>query len=453
MNNKILTSVQTAAIKKAVGYLNRDLAKALPKLMNIVDLYDVNKAFTSQRKLFRSIIENTDSNWYKLIENICSGIDEGIRKAFFENFFINATVIGNQRHQELQEKYNCNIPWAILLDPTSACNLKCLGCWAADYGSKLSLSYETINSIIEQGKSLGTYMFIYSGGEPLIRKSDLIRLCEVHPDCMFLAFTNGTLIDEELAAEMLRVKNFIPAISIEGFEEATDSRRGQGTYKKVVRAMNILKQNRLAFGVSCCYTSQNTEDIGSEAFFDKMIELGAKFAWFFTYIPVGVDASPELIATACQRELMYEQVRKFRKSKPLFTMDFWNDGEYVNGCIAGGRNYLHINANGDIEPCAFIHYSDSNIHTDSLLQALQAPLFMQYKERQPFSPNLLRPCPLLDNPQALAAMVHNTNANSTDLYKNEDVDHLCAKCYAPAAAWQPIADRIWQNTCTKKQLS
>ena len=112
----------------------------------------------------------------------------------------------------------------------------------------------------------------------------------------------------------------------------------------------------------CCYTRANAEVIGSEEFIDSMIEWGAKFAWFFTYMPVGVNAVPDLIVTAEQREFMYHQIRKFRKTKPLFTMDFWNDGEYVSGCIAGGRYYLHINANGDIEPCAFIHYSDSNIH-------------------------------------------------------------------------------------------
>ena len=118
----------------------------------------------------------------------------------------------------------------------------------------------------------------------MVRKKDIIRLCEDHPDCVFSAFTNGTLIDEAFAEEMLRVKNFVPATSIEGFEEATDSRRGGGTYRKIIRAMNILKERKLPFGISCCYTSANAEVIGSEAYFDQMIEMGAKFAWFFTAI-------------------------------------------------------------------------------------------------------------------------------------------------------------------------
>ncbi|MDD3214901.1 MAG: radical SAM protein, partial [Eubacteriales bacterium] len=334
----------------------------------------------------------------------------------------------------------------VLMDPTSACNLHCTGCWAAEYGDKLNLSLAELDDIVNQATKLGTYFFIYSGGEPLVRKKDIITLCERHPDCAFLSFTNGTLIDEAFADEMLRVKNFVPAISVEGFEEATDSRRGKGTYAKVVKAMEILKRKKLAFGVSCCYTSQNVQDIGSDAYFDEMVRLGAKFMWLFTYIPVGIDAVPELIATAEQREFMYHQVRAFRSTKALFTMDFWNDGEYADGCIAGGRRYLHINANGDIEPCAFIHYSDSNIRQKTLLEAYKSPLFMQYYNNQPFNDNMLRPCPLLDNNGKLAEMVDASGAKSTDLQNPEDVHVLCAKCRHAAECWTPVSEKLWTES-------
>ena len=126
-----------------------------------------------------------------------------------------------------------------------------------------------------QGKELGVYMYIYTGGEPLVRKADLLRLCEMHPDCEFLSFTNGTLIDRDFCQELLRVKNFIPAISLEGFEEANDSRRGEGSYQKVGKAMELLREHGLPFGISTCYTSRNCSDVTSEAFFDFMIESGA----------------------------------------------------------------------------------------------------------------------------------------------------------------------------------
>ena len=181
----------------------------------------------------------------------------------------------------------------------------------------------------------------------------------------------------------------------------------------------------------------------SEEYFDQMIEWGAKFCWLFTYMPVGKDAVPELMVTADQRAFMYQQVRKFRDTKPLFTLDFWNDGEYAQGCVAGGRRYLHINANGDIEPCAFIHYSDSNIKDKTILEALQSPLFMAYHDSQPFNDNHLRPCPLLDNPEALRNMVDTTGAYSTDLQNPEDVHDLTAKCESASENWGTVADELW----------
>ena len=130
----------------------------------------------------------------------------------------------------------------------------------------------------------------------------MITLCERHPDCEFLSFTNGTLIDEAFCEELLRVKNFVPAISLEGFETANDGRRGEGVYGKVKHAMKLLKDHKLPFGISTCYTSANYQDITSEEFFDMMIEDGALFAWFFHYMPVGNDAVPELMPNPDQRE-------------------------------------------------------------------------------------------------------------------------------------------------------
>jgi len=436
-------AIGSAALKMAYRYLDSDPEKNAPKLMHLVEKLDADGSMQGQLSAVRKALEDKDGNWYRLIMSMWEDIDAGVRGAVFRNFVINATAVGGLRQQKMQQKYGCNVPWAILMDPTSACNLHCVGCWAAEYGNRMNMSLETLNDIVRQGKELGVYFYVLSGGEPLVRKKDVIRLCEMNPDCFFTAFTNGTLIDEEFADEMLRVKNFAPAISVEGFEAETDSRRGAGTFAHVMRAMEILKRKKLLFGASCCYTSENTASIGSEAFFDDLIHRGAKFIWLFTYMPVGKDAVPSLMASAEQREYMYHQVRAFRQTKPVFTMDFWNDGEYVKGCIAGGRRYLHINAGGDIEPCAFIHYADASVYTHTLLEALQSPLFMQYHKNQPFNENHLRPCPLLDNPEALARMVDASGAKSTDMIAPEDVHALCGKCARAAECWADTADRLW----------
>lgn len=453
-NKTIKENLEEFGLKKLFSYLDSDPDKNIPKALAWFDKMDRDNIVAGQRKAFHTVVDNPDNNWYRLIKDVLETVDPGVRNKLVENFMINATMTGGKRREKLENEKGIHIPWAILMDPTSACNLHCTGCWAADYGNKLNLDYDMLDNIVKQANETGTYFFVLSGGEPLVRKKDVIRLCEEHSDSEFLAFTNGTLIDEAFADEMLRVKNFIPAISIEGFEEATDSRRGKGTYQAVCRAMEILKRKKLAFGISCCYTSQNVDVIGSEEYIDDMIAKGAKFAWFFTYIPVGKEAVPELMVNPEQREFMYHQIRKFRETKSIFTMDFWNDGEYVQGCIAGGRFYLHINANGDIEPCAFIHYSNCNIHDTTLLEAYQSPLFREYQKGQPFNSNYLRPCPLLDNPEKLTHMVDEAKAHSTDLQSPEDVHDLTAKTEPVAAKWAVTADKIWSvshscNGCSK----
>ncbi|MCR3921972.1 MAG: radical SAM protein, partial [Firmicutes bacterium] len=361
------------------------------------------------------------------------------------NFFINASLVGLPTIEERRQQEGCNIPWAILMDPTAACNLKCKGCWAAEYNKIANLSYETIDRIVSEGKELGMYMYLFSGGEPFLRIDDIVKLARKHNDCIFLPFTNGTLIDEAVAEQLVTVGNIVPAISIEGFEVETDLRRGKNTFKKAIHAMDILHKYGVVFGFSTCYHSQNAQVVGSDDYVDFLIDKGCYFGWYFTYMPLGENADLSLLTTPEQRKYMYHQVRKFRAEKPIFLLDFWNDGEYVHGCIAGGRKYFHINANGDAEPCAFIHYSDRNINQSSLLEVLKSPLFQQYSQNQPFNDNHLRPCPLLDNPDKLRAMVQNTQASSTQMLDLEQVEALTDKCHEMAKAWAPVADEIWHT--------
>lgn len=445
----ISTSIKKLGIEQAINYLYKDPEKNLLTLMDWADKFCKGE-FSSQRKVIRHAIEEPNDPYYGFIRHMIQDVDHEVLSAIAVNFFINANLIGWPIEEEARQKYGCNIPWAILLDPTSACNLHCTGCWAAEYGNKLNLSLEEIDSIVEQGKKLGVYMYIYTGGEPLVRKADLIKICEKHNDCVFLTFTNGTLIDEKFADEMLRVKNLVPAISLEGDEAATDSRRGSGVFGKATHAMEILHRKKLLYGISSCYTSVNYKSITSEEYYQSLIDMGAYFIWYFHYMPVGNDAAPQLLPTPEQREYVYHQIRHLRATKPLFSMDFQNDAEFVGGCIAGGKRYLHINANGDVDPCVFIHYSNANIRSCTLLEALQSPIFMAYHDNMPFNDNMLRPCPMLENPEFIEKMVRETGAHSTDPMSPESVEHLCSKTCAYSKNWAATADKLWREEVKEK---
>ncbi|NLM65332.1 MAG: radical SAM protein [Firmicutes bacterium] len=438
-----MIGAERAAVDLMLSYLSTNPVEKLPLMLSLAERLDRGGLHRSQIRGIRKALLDEGSVWRTFVENLFRDVDLKIIKKGVSNFIVNATLQGSARMRAMEAERDINVPWAILMDPTSACNLSCKGCWAAEYDRHSNLSYEDMDSICRQGKELGIHFYIFSGGEPLVRANDIIRLCEAHQDCFFMAFTNGTLVTDELCEEMLRVGNFALALSIEGDEEATDMRRGKGTYRKVLEAMERLRRHKLLFGYSTCYHRYNTESVASDEFVDDMIARGCKFSWNFTYIPVGKGAPTDLLATAEQRAYMYRRIRHIRATKPIFAMDFWNDGEFSDGCIAGGRRYLHINANGDVEPCAFIHFSNVNIHDVTLLEALQSPLFMAYRKRHPFNQNHLRPCPLLDNPEMLRDMVKESRAVSTDMAEPDDVDELCGRTELAAKRWAEVADRLW----------
>ena len=264
-----------AAAEQALNYISGDPEENLPRLLKWAEELNRGGEWAPQMKVLRGVLEE-QGIWYQYVLDLFWDIDRDVLKTTF----IHAALLGYPKQRRLEEELDCNIPWTLLIDPTSACNLHCTGCWAAEYGNHLNLTYEELDHVI-------------------------------------------------------------------------------------------------------------------------------------------------------------------RQAKPLFTLDFWNDGEYAGGCLAGGRRYLHINANGDMEPCAFIHYSDSNIRNKKLLEALQSPLFLAYRRGQPFNENHLRPCPLLDNPGALTEAVQTAGAHSTDLQDPEEVTELSEKCRSAAMAWAPVADALW----------
>ena len=441
------------AFSKAIDVVLKDVDKnreeAIVKIVDLMQKYMGDEKLDLDYDNIRKMIRDKDGAFNKYINKVLDEIDPHVLKTAALNLGYEAFFHGTKTIRKMREVHQCNVPWLILMDPTSACNLHCTGCWAAEYGNKLNLTFDEMDNLIKQGKELGIYLYMFTGGEPLVRKADIIKLCGKHNDCAFLAYTNGTLVDEAFCNEMLRVGNLYLAISLEGFEAVNDLRRGDGVYGKVMHAMDLLKENGLIFGTSICYTSKNIETVTSDEFVDLMVDKGCRYAFYFHYMPVGNDAAVDLLPTVEQRTYMRTRVREIRKlttGKGLFTMDFQNDGEFVGGCIAGGRNYFHINANGDAEPCVFIHYSGANIRTHSLLEILHQPLFMAYRDNQPFNENHLRPCPMLENPEILQRMVKETGAKSTDLQSPESVEHLCGKCEQYAKNWQPRADELWAQT-------
>lgn len=460
-----LDRAKHAAERKAIGVMVDGLLKNLKKksveekrksyldIMNLAKKF-LGDAFTPEKQAaVAAAIQDPNNRWVKFIDQVIDETNPHFAKMTLLNLGYESFLNGTKTIRANREIYHCNIPWLILFDPTSACNMHCAGCWSGTYGHKNNLTFEDMDKIVTEGKELGTHLFLMTGGEPMVRKKDILRLMEKHQDCYFAAFSNSTLIDEELVKEIERLGNLTFFLSIEGTPDTNDARRGDGHYAAVMKAMDLLREHGILFGTSICYTRANVDAVTSDDFFHLLEEKGAKFGFYFHYMPVGKNAVPELIPTMEQRKYMIERIRYIRSKDSnigFYPMDFQNDGEYVGGCIAGGRNYFHINSSGDAEPCVFIHYSNANIHENSILEMLQSPIFMAYHEGQPFNRNHLRPCPMLENPQLLREMVDKTGAHQTNQEAPESAEELCEKCDDYAKEWGPVADEIWASETHKK---
>ncbi|MDD7304982.1 MAG: radical SAM protein, partial [Peptoniphilaceae bacterium] len=200
--------LETYGLEKLLKYLHKDPEVNLKKAIKLARKISP-KAYKEQIDTIEEAVNDPNHVYHPYIINLLNNIDSDIFDTFVVNFLLNASLFSEDLKQETRDKYGCNVPWAILLDPTTACNLKCKGCWASEYGKNLNLSFDEIDDIIQQGKDIGIYMYIFTGGEPLVRKKDILKLALKHNDCEFLFFTNATLIDDDFAQKMLELKNLV----------------------------------------------------------------------------------------------------------------------------------------------------------------------------------------------------------------------------------------------------
>lgn len=347
----------------------------------------------------------------KFVQDIVKNTDKNCLKKFFVNFFANAAWFGKDQRAKLEQEGG-EVPLLILLSPSMRCNLRCTGCYAGNYSKEDDISEEEVDRLVKEARDLGIYYIIILGGEPFINKY-MLNIYEKYNDVMFTPFTNGTLITPEVADKIKELGNVIPMLSLEGFEEETDGRRGKGIFNKVMNVMDMLKERGVLFGVSSATNRYNIDTVTSDKFIDMLIEKGSKMSWYFLYMPVGENPNIKTMLTPEQRLYLGERTRKIRTEKPYFTIDFFNDAPYVGGCIAG-KYYCHINSKEDVEPCIFAHFATCNIKDKPLKEAFKTEYFKELRDRQPYNRNLLLPCMMIDNTEVIREVVAKTGAYPTD---------------------------------------
>ena len=431
LKEKLKLYATSVAIKGAM--------KILPKIS------DDKWLMLTRGRIYRS----RDKNERDFLENLLVSLKHAVvkaspnvRKKVVMNLINNAMIQGQPKRREFARKYKINPPNHLVISPSMSCNLKCFGCYAWKYPKGNELPYDVCNSVIEQANDIGIYFFVITGGEPFYWEH-LFDFLEKHNNCFFQIYTNGQLINERAAKKLAELGNAILCISVEGFQKETEARRGEGTWEKIMKAMDLLKENGVLFGYSVTAVRGNNELIVSDEFFDFFIEKGCFLGWYFNYIPTGKDPDLNLMPTPEQRDYRRRRVLEIRKTKNIIPIDFWNDGPLVHGCMAGGKNYLHVNVNGDVEPCVFIHFAVDNVKNKSLVEIINSDFFKLFREKQMQSVNHLRPCCIIDNPHFLREAVAGAGAYITHDGAETMVTTLAKSLDEYGANYKKIADKAW----------
>ena len=391
-----------------------------------------------------------------LIRRLARNLNPKCKKALIKTFFVNAVFKEASQSREYADKEGFLPPWFLVLSPTMRCNLNCIGCSTRRYTKNDDLPIPLIDRLLDEAREMGIHFMVTQGGEMFVYE-EMLDLYKKHKDMYFQVYTNGTFIDKEMAQTLARLGNVAPMISLEGFREITDRRRGKGVFDKAMQAMDNLREEGCFFGASITQTRNNTDEITADEFFELLLRKGCYVIWFFQFLPIGKDPDLNLMATPQQRNRLREKVYQIRARLPIFIGDFWNDGPFVGGCIAAGRRYVHINNKGDVEPCAFVHFAVDNIKNKTLKEALNSEFFKFLRSRQPFGRgNLLTPCMIIDEPEVLRQAIAQTGARPT--HEGADVildgavkqgldEYALQIAKITQDAWESIKDKIfkWQD--------
>jgi len=311
-----------------------------------------------------------------MIKNINRGyvspeIIKKIVDVFVQNNLIREDQNYTQAVETFKEKYGEYPPTFIVFSPTQKCNLKCIGCYAnSTSDTSATVPYPYVDRVISEVHDCWGGRFItISGGEPFTYRSEGKTLLDIYckyNDMFFLVYTNGTIINEQIAQNLADCANVTPAISVEGFEEETDQRRGRGTFKKILETLQRLRNSGVPFGISVTSTSKNAELLLKDEFYDFFFEeQGACYMWQFQLMPIGRGKDEmNLMVSPEQRLSLYRKWEQLLREKRYCLADFWNSGVLSRGCIAYGRSggYAYIDWHGNVTPCAFIPYYVDNIY-------------------------------------------------------------------------------------------
>jgi len=285
----------------------------------------------------------------------------------------------DSRIRKNYESKGLHVPPFLIASIASQCNLHCKGCYARADGmcsERLldEMTAEDWRRIFDEADEIGVSFILLAGGEPLLKR-DVIDIAAEHKGIAFPVFTNAMLINDDYLKLFDEKRNLIPVISVEGSDEQTDLRRGNGVAEKIKSVMAELKKRGILFAVSVTVTRENLHSAVSEQYLNELRQKGCGVIFYVEYVPAE-KGTENLVLTYDDIEWLNSETQRLKGLKKDMTiLSFPGDEEYMDGCLAAARGFFHINPNGGAEPCPFSPFSVLNLKRNSIKEVLKSEFF------------------------------------------------------------------------------
>jgi MoaA/NifB/PqqE/SkfB family radical SAM enzyme len=351
------------------------------------------------------------------------------------------------QHRKKLELDGLKVPPTLILSLTQQCNLSCSGCFAAAAGitchsarddqkrkTRPQLDWNGWKSLVSEANELGVFCFFLAGGEPFLFPK-LLDLCSKFKERCFIIFTNGTAIRENDFERLKHLSNTVIIVSIEGSQEATDLRRGEGVYQKASKTLKRLTKLGTPNGISATITHLNYKYWMNPEHIDNLIAQGIRAAVFIEYIPVissletdckentnSNNAKNEwlktndkdLMLTEEERAEFRAQMLKYRETRPIYIIHSPGDEDHFGGCVSAGRGFAHVTPSGDLTPCPVSNVATHNVTRATLREGFASPLFIKIRESENLLENEGTPCSLFAHPQEVKELAESVGTYTTD---------------------------------------
>ena len=285
----------------------------------------------------------------------------------------------NKMRQKLEDE-GLHVPPVLVISVTNKCNLHCEGCYHQALRAKTDgeMSDERLERLVDEAKELGISFIVLAGGEPLIRPN-ILDISKRTPEILFLMFTNGLLLNDDVIKRISNNKNIVPLLSLEGYQIDTDGRRGNGVYDQLLNSINKLKNRGLFWGASLTMTRTNFDEVTDDAFINQLVDSGCKLFMLVEYTPVIAGTEDWVLSEKQKSKVIMIRNNLRKKYSAMFIALPWDEDE-IGGCLSAGRGFIHVSAEGNVEPCPFIAYSDTNLKNLPLKEALQSKMLKTIRE-------------------------------------------------------------------------